>query len=125
MSSQASLVDKKHLNAIQSQNKHLAAGETKEDRETGFDSSMIRPNSSTQRGASPTGQHSSRRPQHLQDTSHGEDDEVSRLRAELAAAKSDISSLRVELSQQQYELEEVNLIINLQDELRAVRKKRF
>ena len=97
------------------------AGETKEDRESG--GGDLPQNRSTQQGASPAGQHSPHRPQHLHETSHGQHDEVSRLRAELAAAKSEISSLRVELSQQQYELEEVNLIINLQDELRAVRKK--
>ncbi|CAJ1970203.1 unnamed protein product [Cylindrotheca closterium] len=96
----------------------IMAGETKDDRETGNDSAIT----IGQSQSSPTRQLLPTRPQHERPASHGDQHDVSALRAELAAAKSEISSLRVELSQQQYELEEVNLIINLQDELRACKQ---
>jgi hypothetical protein len=50
------------------------------------------------------------------------EEEVSRLRSELQAAKSQIDELKSDVSRQQYELGEVNVIINLQDELRACKQ---
>jgi hypothetical protein len=49
------------------------------------------------------------------------EEEVSRLRSELQAAQSQIDELKSDV-RQQYELEEVNVIINLQDELRACKQ---
>lgn len=108
----------KYLNGRQRHGKDFMAGESKDDREAGNDRT-IRRSPSPQRARSPNRQLSPARPQQERTTSNWGQHEVLRLRAELAAAKSEISSLRGELSQQQYELEEVNLIIALQDDLAA------
>jgi hypothetical protein len=50
------------------------------------------------------------------------EEEVSRLRSELQAAQSQIDELKSDVSRQLYELEDVNVIINLQDELRACKQ---